>query len=112
MPNPPQLSPEQRMAALEKAAEVAAQRPEIKANPKKGMISLPTLLERAASEDLVGKMKVSAVLESLPCWEQFYRVYRYKKKTRSALTWMLSIQDVSAISVLSYGGWAQFLGRI
>ena len=66
MPNPPQLSPEQRMAALEKAAAVRTQRAEIKAGLKKGTISLPTLLERAASEGLVGKMKVSAVLENLP----------------------------------------------
>ncbi len=66
MPNPPQLSPEQRMAALEKAALVRTQRAEIKAELKKGSVSLASLLERAGIEDLVGKMKVNNVLENLP----------------------------------------------
>lgn len=66
MPNPPQISPEQRLAALEKAAAVRTQRAEIKVELKKGSVSLATLLERAPKEDLVGKMKVSAVLENLP----------------------------------------------
>jgi hypothetical protein len=66
MPNPPQISPEQRMAALEKAARVRTQRAEIKANLKKGSVSLASLLERAGNEELIGKMKVINVLESLP----------------------------------------------
>ena len=66
MPNPPQISPEQRLAALEKAARVRTQRAEIKADLKKGSVSLASLLERARNEDLVGKMKVSNVLENLP----------------------------------------------
>lgn len=66
MPNPPQISAEQRMAALEKAAAVRTQRAEIKAGLKKGSVDLVGLLERAPKEDLVGKMKVSAVLENLP----------------------------------------------
>ena len=45
---------------------VRAQRAEIKVELKKGTLSLVSLLERAPSEDLVGKMKVSAVLENLP----------------------------------------------
>lgn len=66
MPNPPQISPEQRMAALEKAARVRSQRAEIKANLKKGSVSLASLLERAGNEELIGKMKVNNVLENLP----------------------------------------------
>lgn len=66
MPNPPQLSPEQRLAALEKAAAVRTQRAGIKAELKKGTVSLVTLLERAPEEDLIGKMKVINVLENLP----------------------------------------------
>ena len=54
------------MAALEKAARVRTQRAEIKANLKKGSVSLASLLERAGNEDLIGKMKVSNVLENLP----------------------------------------------
>lgn len=66
MPNPPHLSPEQRMAALEKAALVRTQRAEIKAELKKGSVSFAALLERAGNEDLIGKMKVINVLENLP----------------------------------------------
>jgi len=66
MPTPPQISPEQRLAALAKAAEVRAQRAEIKVELKKGSLDLATLLERALEEELVGKMRVSAVLENLP----------------------------------------------
>ncbi len=54
------------MAALEKAARVRTQRAEIKANLKKGSVSLASLLERAGNEELIGKMKVINVLESLP----------------------------------------------
>ena len=66
MPNPSQLSPEQRLAALEKAALVRTQRAEIKADLKKGSVSFAALLERAGNEDLIGKMKVINVLENLP----------------------------------------------
>jgi len=63
---PPQLSREQRMAALEKAAAVRTQRAEIKAELKKGLVSLSSLLNRATDDDLVGKMRVSEVLQNLP----------------------------------------------
>lgn len=66
MPTPPQISPEQRMAALEKAAQVRTHRAELKVALKTGSVSLASLLERAGNEDLVGKMKVSNVLENLP----------------------------------------------
>lgn len=66
MPNPPQLTPEQRAAALEKAAEVRRRRAELKHLLKMGSTTLGTLFERAEGDDVVGKMKVLAVLESLP----------------------------------------------
>lgn len=66
MPLPPSLSPEQRAAALEKAAEARRARAELKDKLKMGHITLESLLERASSEELVGKMKVISVLESLP----------------------------------------------
>ena len=65
MPLPPPLSPEQRMRALEKAAEARRQRAELKGRLKAGRESLAGLLERT-NEGVVGKMKVLAVLESLP----------------------------------------------
>lgn len=66
MPLPPQLSPEQRQAALEKAAAARRLRAELKDKLKMGSISLRELLDQAPSDDVVGKMKVLAVLESLP----------------------------------------------
>jgi hypothetical protein len=66
MPLPPSLSPEQRQAALEKAAQARRQRAELKEQLKMGSVTLAELLERASSDELVGKMKVVSVLESLP----------------------------------------------
>jgi hypothetical protein len=66
MPLPPQLSPDQRQAALEKAAAARRQRAELKEKLKMGSTSLRELLDSAGSDDVVGKMKVVTVLESLP----------------------------------------------
>ena len=66
MPLPPALTPEQRQAALEKAAQARRVRAELKERLKMGSLSLPQLLQDAEKDDFVGKMKVLAVLESLP----------------------------------------------
>ena len=66
MPKPPQLTPEQRTAALAKAAEARRARAAIKERLKMGAITLSEVFERAADDDIVGKMKMLAVLESLP----------------------------------------------
>ncbi|HZD66965.1 MAG TPA: integration host factor, actinobacterial type [Acidimicrobiales bacterium] len=66
MPLPPSLSPEQRQAALDKAADARRQRAELKEKLKMGSISLAQVLDRANGDETVGKMKVLAVLESLP----------------------------------------------
>ena len=64
MATPPQLTPEQRAAALLKAAEARAARAEIKRQLKLGSI---TVADALASTDVnVGKLKVIAMLESLP----------------------------------------------
>jgi hypothetical protein len=60
----PTLNKEQRREALAKAAEARRKRAEIKAQLKAGKLNLPELLSR--DDDVVGKMKVSNVLESLP----------------------------------------------
>lgn len=65
MPLPPPLTEEQRKRALEKAAEARRKRAELKEQLKSGRTSLKDLLERTGDE-IVGKMKVSTVLESLP----------------------------------------------
>jgi hypothetical protein len=66
MPQPPALTPEQREAALRKAAEARRARAELKERLKMGSLTLSELLDRAATDDHVGKMKVLAVLEALP----------------------------------------------
>jgi hypothetical protein len=66
MPLPPALTADQRQAALEKAAAARRMRAELKEKLKMGSISLQELLQQADVDDVVGKMKVLAVLESLP----------------------------------------------
>jgi hypothetical protein len=66
MPQPPALTPEQRQAALAKAAQVRRERAEVKEKLKMGTLSLSELLSSADSDETVGKMKVLSVLESLP----------------------------------------------
>ena len=66
MPLPPELSPEARQAALAKAAAARRQRAELKEKLKMGSVSLGELLAQADGDEVVGKMKVVAVLESLP----------------------------------------------
>ena len=66
MPLPPSLTPEQRQAALDKAAVARRQRAELKDKLKMGSINLRELLDQAAGDEVIAKMKVIAVLESLP----------------------------------------------
>ena len=61
----PTLTPEQRQQALEKAAEARRKRAELKAQLKSGNMTLATVLAKD-SDETVGKMKVSSVLESMP----------------------------------------------
>ena len=64
MATPPQLTPEQRAAALIKAGEARVARAQIKARLKMGSMSLVEALD---SNDVnVGKIKVVSMLESLP----------------------------------------------
>ena len=65
MPQPPKISPEARAAALEKAAAARRQRAEIKEKLKMGSVTLPELFDQA-DDETIAKMKVLAVLESLP----------------------------------------------
>jgi hypothetical protein len=61
----PPLTPDQRAAALEKAAKARKDRAEVKNNLKRGAITLPSVLKQGQSDDTVGKMKVSALLEAM-----------------------------------------------
>lgn len=65
MPLPP-LTPEQRAAALEKAAQARRERAQVKNRLKHSGASLAEVIAEGQSNDVVGKMKVSALLESMP----------------------------------------------
>ncbi len=66
MPTPPKLTDEQRTAALAKAAVVRKIRSEVKHRLKMGSVTLPELLDQADADEVIAKIKVLAVLESLP----------------------------------------------
>ena len=62
----PPLTPEQRAAALEKAAAARRARAEVKNRLKYSQGSLGEVITEGQTSDIVGKMKVSALLEALP----------------------------------------------
>ena len=62
----PPLTPEQRAAALEKAAAARRSRAELKVRLKSRSSSLAEVLESGATDEAIGKMKVLAVLEAMP----------------------------------------------
>lgn len=62
----PPLTPEQRQAALEKAAASRRQRAEVKNRLKHAGASLREVLEEGAQDEVIGKMRVSELLQSLP----------------------------------------------
>ena len=66
MPLPPALTPEQRQAALAKAAEARRQRAEVKAKLKSGALSLEELFAAGERDEALSKLKVVRVLESIP----------------------------------------------
>jgi len=66
MPLPPSLSPEQRQAALKKAAAARRLRAEIKDKLKMGSVSLQEVIDQGDTDEMVAKMKVLSLLESLP----------------------------------------------
>jgi hypothetical protein len=66
MSQPPQLTPEQRRAALDKAAQARQKRAEVKEQLKSGRLSLSDLFAQGDADEMVGKLKVVSMLESMP----------------------------------------------
>ena len=62
----PPLTDEQRAAALEKAARARKERAEVKNRLNRGATTLSDIIKEGSTDDVIGKMKVSALLESLP----------------------------------------------
>jgi DNA uptake protein ComE-like DNA-binding protein len=61
----PNLTPEQRAAALAKAAEARQKRAELREKIKSGKMSFADVMKKA-DDNVVARMKVSTLLESLP----------------------------------------------
>jgi hypothetical protein len=62
----PPLTPEQRAAALAKAAVARRERAAAKNRLKYSQGSLADVIQEGRDNEIIGKMKVSALLESLP----------------------------------------------
>ena len=62
----PKLTEEQRKAALEKASAARRKRAELKKDLKDGKVKLSGVLKKAEKDETIAKMKVSALLASLP----------------------------------------------
>jgi transposase len=62
----PPLTPEQRSAALVKAAAARRERAEVKNRLKHSGASLSDVVQSAQTNEVIGKMRVSALLESMP----------------------------------------------
>ena len=60
----PTLTPEQRADALLKAAAARVKRAEVKSGLKHGTVTLAQVVR--TDDDTIGKMKVTAVLQSMP----------------------------------------------
>lgn len=62
----PELTPEQRQANLEKAAASRRERAEVKNRLKHSGASLTEVLKLGQENDVIGKMRVVDLLQSLP----------------------------------------------
>jgi hypothetical protein len=62
----PPLTPEQRSAALQKATAARQARAEVKNRLKYSQGSLSDVIAQGQQDDVIGKLKVVALLESLP----------------------------------------------
>ncbi len=62
----PPLTPEQRAAALEKAAAARRERAAVKNRLKHSGASLTEVVKEGQTNEVIGKLKVSALLESMP----------------------------------------------
>jgi len=60
------LTPEQRAAALKKAAAARQARAEVKNRLKNSTGTLSEVIALGQKDDVIGKIKVSALLEALP----------------------------------------------
>ncbi|MEE8603429.1 integration host factor, actinobacterial type [Euzebya tangerina] len=62
----PELSDDARRAALKKAAEARKVRAAVKQQLRDGELTLAQVIKKADEDEIIGKTRVSAVLESMP----------------------------------------------
>ncbi|MBD3688787.1 integration host factor MihF [Nanchangia anserum] len=62
----PSLTPQQRAAALEKAAQARRERADVKARLKRRELTLAQVIEMAESQPAIAKMPVFSLLKALP----------------------------------------------
>ena len=62
----PTLTPEQRADALLKAAAARVKRSEVKTSLKRGTVTLSEVIKQGTTDDIIGKIKVTALLEAMP----------------------------------------------
>ena len=66
MTRPPELTPEQREAALARAAAARAIRADVRKRLSEGALTFQEVLDEAEEDELVAGMKVKAVLTAVP----------------------------------------------
>jgi len=66
MSNLPKLTPAEKAQALKKAQEVRSKRSQMRAKLKSGELTLEKVLAAAKDDEVIARMKVSYLLESLP----------------------------------------------
>ena len=66
MGRPPQLTPQERSAALEKAALSRRRRAEVKRELKDGELTLSKIFDIATHDEAIAKMRVLELIESIP----------------------------------------------
>jgi len=66
MPKPPELTPEQRAAALARAGEARKVRAEVKELLKTGSMSVAELFEQADNDELIAGIKVERMIAAMP----------------------------------------------
>ena len=66
MPTPPKLTPEQRAAALDAAKQARRSRSDVKEQVRTGKLKLLQVIELAATNESIAKMRVAELLESMP----------------------------------------------
>ncbi|HOB91274.1 MAG TPA: integration host factor, actinobacterial type [Bacillota bacterium] len=62
----PKLTPAEKAAALKKAQEVRSKRSQMRAKLKSGELTLDQVLAGAKDDEVIARMKVAYLLESLP----------------------------------------------